>query len=72
MDSDEILTAYQCMYTFLDNLYRKTDSEYLAGLLGDMARLEDGISADPAIWQEWLEACRLVASGEVNDQFRLE
>jgi hypothetical protein len=41
-------TAYRAMFYFLESLFKETDSDYLAGLLGELALLPDGGSADPA------------------------
>ena len=54
---DALLTpkeAYAAMYLFLCELYRKAGYDQLAGILGDMSLLDDGTTADPAYWQDWL------------------
>lgn len=56
MDKLTVQEAYCAMYKYLENLYRLTNSDDLAGFLGSMSLLPDGKPADPAIWQEWLDA----------------
>lgn len=45
--------AYFAMYEFLSELYQRTKSDDLGGLLGSMSYLADGQTADPAIWNDW-------------------
>ena len=52
---DENLThkeAYDAMYAFLAELYERFGFDQLGGVLGGMSFLEDGTTADPAIWNE--------------------
>lgn len=44
--------AYLAMYEFLVQLYRRTRSDELGSLLGDLSVLEDGKPADPASWRD--------------------
>ncbi len=46
--------AYAAMYLFLCELYEKAGYDQLGGILGGMSLLEDGTTADPACWQDWL------------------
>jgi hypothetical protein len=46
--------AYAAMYLFLCDLYEKAGYDQLGGILGGMSLLEDGTTADPAYWQDWL------------------
>jgi len=48
--------AYQTMFRFLEDRYRRLPSDALGGLLGEMQLAEDGEPFDPAIGQEWDEA----------------
>jgi hypothetical protein len=50
--------AYQAMILFLDHYWRLggKNSDELAGLLGSLAILPDGSSADPALMEDW-EKC---------------
>ncbi len=55
-DTLTIKQAYMAMYLYLDSLYEMTGSDDLAGFLGGMSLLEDGLPADRAAWSDWLEA----------------
>ena len=52
--------AYQAMIAFLEKYYHLTHTGEIGGLLGSMQLMEDGKPADPAIWDDWLEAVRVV------------
>ena len=58
--------AYEAMYDFLVQLYNRTKSDTVGGLLGDMGYLPDGKPADPAVWGEWLESLAKARSGKVD------
>ena len=45
--------AYKVMLIFLDDLYKKTKSDDIGGLLGGFSLLSDGSTADPAAWTDW-------------------
>lgn len=57
------MQAYAAMFRFLDQLYLRTKSEELAGLLGGMSMLDDGSPADPAIVNDWREAVEYALRG---------
>jgi hypothetical protein len=44
------------MFRFLEQVYQRTKFDDLAGLLGSMSILEDGLPADRAIAPNWEEA----------------
>ena len=48
--------AYRAMFYFLEDCYLRTKSDEIGGMLGGMAFLGDGITADPAAWHDWLKA----------------
>ena len=50
------LQAYNTMYKLLDSYYKKTNSDYFGGLLGDMSFSVDGRTADSAIWEDWTDS----------------
>jgi len=55
----QILTeteAYEAMVAFLDKYYELTGADDIGGLLGSLRVIADGRPADPAMWQDWLEA----------------
>lgn len=55
-----IKQAYEIMLVFLERLYEQTKSDDLGGLLGGFSLLPDGHTADPAAWEDWLDAARVV------------
>ena len=55
--------AYAAMFRFLEQLYLRTKSDDLGGLLGGMATLEDGLPADPAVVQDWRLAVEYALKG---------
>lgn len=68
MISDDLTKrqAYAAMFLFLKEVYQRTGSGDLGGLLGDMSLLSDGGTADPAMWADWEDAVRRVQEGKVN------
>jgi len=48
--------AYMAMFYYLENLYELTHSDDLGGFLGSMVILEDGSTADSAVWSDWEKA----------------
>jgi hypothetical protein len=50
--------AYAAMYTFLEQVYERTESDDLL--------LKDGGTADPAAWHDWEVAVAKVRSGETH------
>ncbi|MEN5117157.1 hypothetical protein ABE488_07470 [Luteimonas sp. TWI662] len=49
--------AYAAMFIFLESYWeRNGQSEDIGILLGSMHLLEDGMPADGAVWQDWLDA----------------
>jgi len=55
--------AYAAMFHFLDQLWERTKSDDIGGLLGDMSLLPDGSTADPAVAIEWQEAVDFALAG---------
>lgn len=48
------LNAFKAMTCFLDNYYRKTLSDDVGSLLGNIQLFEDGSGTwDPAAWNDW-------------------
>lgn len=41
------------MYAFLEALYKRTESDNIGSLLGDLSLLPDGGPADPAARDDW-------------------
>lgn len=53
--------AYAAMFRFLDAYWeRNGHPDELGSLLGSMALLEDGVPADSAMWEDWLNAIKAV------------
>ncbi len=50
------LQAFNAMRKFLEMYYERTSSQDIGSLLGDLHLLQDGSIADPAAWQDWLNA----------------
>lgn len=50
--------AFKAMVTFLEGYYERTKSDDIGSLLGDLILLDDGRTADPAAWHDWLECVR--------------
>lgn len=63
--------AYEAMFDFLEQLYNRTQSEAVGGLLGDMSFLSDGSTADPAVWHEWSKCIAKAKSEKVDANLRL-
>ncbi|TGO03285.1 hypothetical protein PN36_09315 [Candidatus Thiomargarita nelsonii] len=61
-DTISIKDAYKAMYIYLKGLYEMTGSDDLAGFLGSMSFLEDGMPADEAIWGDWLESVKVAST----------
>ena len=63
--------AYAAMFRFLKQLYLRTRSNELGGLLGSMSMLADGSPADPAIVNDWREAVAYALNGGKPDSLEL-
>ena len=59
--------AFRAMVLFLERYFERTQSDDVGALLGDLQLLDDGLTADPAAWPEWLE-CVQVASQNPRSQ----
>jgi hypothetical protein len=64
--------AYASMYYFLENLYSLTKSDDLGGFLGSMSLLADRKPADPAVWNDWLNAVKQACSNNNFDDIHLK
>lgn len=49
-------TAFVAMRYFLEAFYVRTSSDEIGALLGDLAPIGDGKTADPAAWGDWMDA----------------
>jgi len=56
------------MALFLEKYYESTKSDDVGALLGSMMILGDGGTADPAVWEEWIECVRKVSTDDRPDR----
>ncbi len=67
-DPNQILTylqAYAAMHKLVDLHYFDTEESFdLGSLAGSMAVMRGGGTADPAMWEDWLEAIEVVLNRE--------
>jgi len=54
------LEAFKSMFAFLQKYYEQTRSDDVGSLLSEMHLLEDGSTADPAAWEDWIECIHIV------------
>lgn len=54
--------AFLAMVSFLENYYKQTKSDEIGALLGSLQLLDDGITADPAMWDDWLKILQQMES----------
>jgi hypothetical protein len=71
-DKITVKTAYAAMYLFLENEYRLTNSDDIGGLLGGMSLLAGGGTADPAAWDDWLDAVEGASHEDCDIHLKLE
>ncbi len=72
MSSLSTKEAYLAMFAFLEHRYGMTTSDDIGALLGNMALLNDGGTADPAVWADWLDAVEKASSGGVSADLGLK
>jgi hypothetical protein len=62
--SNQVLSgeqAFQAMFRFLQRYYERAGGRgELAAVLSDIQTMPDGRPADPAAWEDWLDAIRVV------------
>ena len=58
MDTTKLtyIQSFNAMRRFLEMYYERTSSDDVGSLLGDLQILDDGGTADPAAWEDWLVA----------------
>ena len=64
--------AYAAMFAFLEHRYRLTESDDLGALLGSMSLLPGGGTADPAIWDDWINALKEAKSRNARVNMELK
>ena len=65
--------AYEAMFRFLDDRYKRLPSDALGGLLGEMQLDTDGLPFDPAIEEEWdsaVEAAQRAHDSSMTEPLR--
>jgi hypothetical protein len=55
-----LLEAYKAMLSFLDEYYFHYELDNLGGILGSLELMPNNTTADPAAWEDWLEAVKRV------------
>jgi len=68
--SDEKLSIFQtfkAMTKFLEAFYERTSSDDVGSLLSEMEILEDGNTADPAAWHDWIRSIEIVLDEERSE-----
>jgi len=63
--------AFDAMYEFLAQWFRRTRNDEIGSLLGSMSTLPDGFPADQGIWDDWLKAIEQARSGGVDTDLSL-
>jgi hypothetical protein len=60
------------MLYFLGEIYKRTESDTLGGLLGAISTLQDGSPADAAVVRDWDEAVDYALKGGDLGSLRLQ
>lgn len=63
------LQAFNAMVKFLEGYYERTSSDDVGSLLSEMLFLQDGMTADPAAWHDWMEAVEKVLKEKDSRSF---
>ncbi|AUM95028.1 hypothetical protein ACFLKB_04845 [Clostridium sp. FAM 1755] len=56
--------AFRAMVLFLEKFYERTSSDDVGALLGDLQILEDGTTADPAAWCDWIKCLSIIENNK--------
>jgi hypothetical protein len=64
--------AYAAMYYFLKQIWERTKSDDLGGILGDLSVLPDGTPADPAVPKDWNRAIEYALNSGKPDSLKLQ
>jgi len=62
-----MLQGLKAMSKFLEKFYKRTSSDDIGSLLGDIQLLKDGCTADPAAWYDWVENIQMALDEERNE-----
>jgi hypothetical protein len=63
--------AYLATFEYLSQLYKRYESDEVGTLLEEMSFLENGATADPAAWGDWLKCVEKARQGKVDARFIL-
>ncbi len=66
------LQAYNSMFKFLDEYYKKIGSDLMGWLLGSLSFIIDGGTANPAFWDEWGDAVEKILQDEANEKQQID
>ena len=70
MEKLDAVLAYKAMFRFLENYYERggRNADEIAVLLSSMNMeiFQDGRTADPAMWDDWLDAIEEVLAVQVR------
>jgi len=58
MNNLTVLQAFNAMRKFLEKYYEETSSDDVGSLLGELQFLNDGETADPTAWIDWLKCVK--------------
>jgi hypothetical protein len=58
--------AFAAMRLFLERHFKRTGSDDIGSLLGDLQQSEDGKPFDPAAWNDWLDSVKQVLNNTTN------
>lgn len=64
------ITAYMAMFEFLLQYAKRTHSDDVLALLGDLSVLPDGTTADPATVADWVSALGVVTKEEQHGGYQ--
>lgn len=64
--------SYLAMYAYLERYYQLTGADEVGAMLGGMSLLDDGGTADPAVWSDWLDAVESVNRDRVDARLQLD
>ncbi|MBF2049629.1 MAG: hypothetical protein EDM05_043410 [Leptolyngbya sp. IPPAS B-1204] len=56
--------AFEAMVLFLEGFYQRTQADEIGGLLSDLLMAENGTTADPAAWQDWMDCVQRVLAAK--------
>jgi len=63
-----LLQAFNAMRVFLEDYYKRTLSDDIGSLLGDLQLFQDNTTADPAAWNDWIRATDSVLNSTKNNE----